>query len=43
MAGHSVGRSLLQAPLESPVKPPVVVNKHSGEALHPAVGRHSPR
>ncbi len=31
MAGHSVGRSLLQAPLESPVKPPVVVNNTAGK------------
>ncbi|XP_052451034.1 V-type proton ATPase subunit S1b [Carassius gibelio] len=31
MAGHSVGRSLLQAPSESPVKPPLVVNSTEGK------------
>lgn len=31
MAGHSVGRSLLQALPESPVKPPLVVNNTAGQ------------
>ncbi|XP_026099617.1 V-type proton ATPase subunit S1b [Carassius auratus] len=31
MAEHSVGRSLLQAPSESPVKPPLVVNSAEGK------------
>uniref|UniRef100_A0A672LEH6 V-type proton ATPase subunit S1-like n=1 Tax=Sinocyclocheilus grahami TaxID=75366 RepID=A0A672LEH6_SINGR len=31
MAGHSVGRSLLQAPPESPVNPPLVVNNTAGQ------------